>query len=84
MNGKELSRCDFLREAAGASVAAVGFPYFVPASALGQAGTVAPSNRIVIGCIGVGGQGTHNMNAFMGNPDADLMLIRPMRRPWRL
>jgi len=80
INGKELSRRGFLREAAGASVAAVGFPYFVPASALGQAGTVAPSNRIVIGCIGAGGQGTHNMNVFMGNPDVQVVAVCDVER----
>jgi len=32
-------------------------PVRVPSSALGKAGAVAPSNRITVGCIGVGGMG---------------------------
>jgi len=75
MKGKRLSRRRFLAEAAGATVAAVGFPYFVPSSALGQTGTVAPSNRIVIGCIGVGGQGTGNMRGFLGKNEVQVVAV---------
>jgi predicted dehydrogenase len=80
MKGEKLSRRGFLREAAGASAAIVGFPHFVPSSVFGQAGTVAPSNRIVMGCIGVGGQGTYNMKAFMGNPDVQVVAVCDVER----
>ena len=62
------SVCDrrqFLRGAAGTAVGAVGFPYIVSSSALGKAGSVAPSERITMGCIGVGWQGGSNMNSFL-------------------
>ncbi|MCP4644336.1 MAG: Gfo/Idh/MocA family oxidoreductase [bacterium] len=36
--------------------AAVAAPYIVPSSAMGAAGTTAPSNRINIGVVGTGGQ----------------------------
>jgi len=75
MKGRELSRRQFLREAAGVSLAAVGFPYVVASSALGKAGSVAPSNRIVMGCIGVGGQGTGNMRAFLGKSEAQVVAV---------
>lgn len=42
-----------------------GFPLIVSASVLGRAGAVAPNSRIRIGCIGLGGQGTSNMRAFL-------------------
>ena len=57
------SRRRFLRNAAGVSAGAVGFPYIIRSTALGAA---APSERITIGCIGVGGQGTGNMQGFLG------------------
>ncbi len=66
MRQKKATRRQFLRQATNASVGALSFPYIVPSSALGKAGTVAPSKRIVMGCIGTGGQGTGNMNNFMG------------------
>ncbi len=49
---KKMSRRSFVA-AAGAAVAA---PYIIPASALGKDGNVAPSERIVMGVVGTGGQ----------------------------
>ncbi len=48
-----------------AATAAVAAPMIIPASALGKDGAVAPSERITIGCIGVGNRGKSNMRAFM-------------------
>lgn len=60
-----ITRRSFFKRTAGAAAAAVGFPYIVPASALGLQGTVPPSERLVMGCIGVGSQGTGNMKGFL-------------------
>ncbi len=47
MNRRQhITRRTFLKSAAGAAAA---FPYIVPSSALGNAGSVAPSERITIG-----------------------------------
>ena len=72
---KNATRRQFLKGATTASVGALGFPYIVPSSALGKAGTVAPSNRIVMGSIGVGGKGTGNMNTFMGSKDVQVVAV---------
>ena len=69
------TRRQFLKGATTASVGALGFPYIVPSSALGKAGTVAPSNRIVLGSIGVGGQGTGNMKRLMGSKDVQVVAV---------
>jgi len=78
--GKEASRVRtrhrptrrrFLKQAA----AAVAAPYVIPASALGADGHVAPSNRIVLGCIGVGGRGSSNMRAFLSQADAQVVAV---------
>ena len=66
-----VSRRGFL----GASASAIAAPYFVPGSALGLGGTVAPSERIVIGHIGVGGMGRGNMGAFMRNKDVQVVAV---------
>ena len=63
--GKGISRRSFLQKGAGASLGAIGFPYFVPASALGKDGRESPSNRLVAGIIGIGSQGTGNMKGFL-------------------
>jgi len=72
MNG--ISRRQFLKSTAAAAGAAVS-PYYVPASALGKTGRAAPAERITIGCIGVGGQGTGNMKAFLQQPDTQVVAV---------
>lgn len=55
------SRRDFLR-AGAAAAASVAFPMIVPARVLGRS-TVAPSERVTLGHIGVGGRGSFLLNA---------------------
>ena len=69
MTDRNLSRRQFLGDVAGASAAVAGFPYIVSSSALGANGATPPSGRITLGCIGVGGQGTGNMQGFLGKGD---------------
>ena len=70
-----INRRQFLKKATTVAAGAIGFPYIVRSSALGKAGTVAPSNRIVMGCIGVGGQGIYDMKAFLNNPDVQVVAV---------
>ncbi len=72
---RKISRRRFLKKVTAAAAGAVSFPYIIPSSVLGADGSTAPSNRIVMGCIGVGGQGTHNMNAFMRNSDVQIVAV---------
>jgi predicted dehydrogenase len=53
----------------------LGFPTIIPASALGADGKPAPSNRITMGCLGVGGQGSGNMGAFLGQQDCQVLAV---------
>ncbi len=80
---KIISRRRFLKRATGVSIAAVGFPYFVPSSALGKADNVAASNRIIVGCIGVGPQGTGVMYNFLGQKDAHVAAICDLKKQRR-
>jgi len=65
-----LSRRNFLRGSA-ASVTATAFN-IVPASVLGQN---APSNKIAMAMIGVGGMGTGNMGSFLGLDDVSVRIV---------
>lgn len=69
-----LNRRRFLKKAA-VSVGAAGIPCVIPSSALGKAGSVAPSNRIVMGCIGMGIRGTSNMKQFLRNEDVRVAAV---------
>ncbi|MEA3367035.1 MAG: Gfo/Idh/MocA family oxidoreductase, partial [Planctomycetota bacterium] len=73
------SRRQFLKRAAGAAAASLAAPYVVPASARGADGTVSPSERIVMGAIGVGGRGGYVMGAFMGNKDVQMTAVCDVR-----
>ncbi|MCX6929844.1 MAG: twin-arginine translocation signal domain-containing protein, partial [Verrucomicrobia bacterium] len=53
---RKTTRREFIK-VAGLVSAAVALPTFIPASALGRGGTVAPSERIRVGGIGLGNQG---------------------------
>ena len=55
------NRRRFLRKAATAAFGVTVLPSIIPASALGKDGHVPPSDRIVMGAIGVGSMGTGNM-----------------------
>jgi predicted dehydrogenase len=79
MKNKGINRREFLKRAAGSTAGAIGFPYIVASSALGKAGSVAPSNRISIGSIGLGIQGTDNMRAFLQEKDVQLAAVCDVR-----
>ena len=68
------SRRRFLKGTAAAGVAAA-FPSIIPASALGRQGQIAPSERIVMACIGVGSQGTGNMRGFLGRKEIQIVAV---------
>lgn len=70
-----VTRRAFLKRASVVAGGAVAFPYIVPSSALGADGQAAPGNRITMGCIGLGGQGSGNMNAFMRTPGVEVVAV---------
>ncbi len=74
-NKHSMSRRVFLRNGARSVSAAVAFPYFVPASALGKAGDPPPSERIALGVIGTGGQGQADMMGFLASADARVVAV---------
>src|SRR5689334_5147294 len=64
-----LSRRKFLKRAAGATALAAAGPTIIPISALGADDKPAPSNRITMGFIGVGGQGKYDMGNLLGHKE---------------
>ena len=70
--GGALSRRQFLKKAAAVS-GAVAVPLIIPASALGRGGAVAPSERIVLGGIGIGRRGSHDLQWVIGEADVQFV-----------
>jgi predicted dehydrogenase len=74
--GQYISRRGFLKRTAYIAGASLAFPHIVPSSAMGNAGTVTPSERITVGFIGVGGHGRAvNLTNFLGNADAQAVAV---------
>ncbi|MHC5082409.1 MAG: Gfo/Idh/MocA family protein [Planctomycetota bacterium] len=63
---KVVNRRSFLKRSAALGAGLVGFPYIVRSSALGKAGTIAPSNRLVMAQVGCGSMGRGNLKSFLG------------------
>ncbi|NLZ03596.1 MAG: Gfo/Idh/MocA family oxidoreductase [Phycisphaerae bacterium] len=66
-----LSRRAFLRRTA--TLAAV--PYIVPASVFGRNGAVPPSERILVGGIGIRSRGQHDLRWMLPEPDVQFVAI---------
>lgn len=71
----KLNRRQFIKGAAAAAGVAAAFPTIIPSSARGADGAVAPSNRITMGFLGVGSQGTSNMRGFLNQDQAQVIAV---------
>ena len=69
-----MRRREFLKTAAKAGVA-LTVPNIIPASALGRDGAVAPSERIVLGAIGIGPRGRLVLDCMVSEPDVQFVAI---------
>ena len=67
---KKINRRQFFKRSGATLIAAVGFPSIIPAAVFARKGKSAPNNQIVVGCIGMGGQGTGNLRGFLEESEA--------------
>lgn len=72
---ERITRRDFLKKTTVATMSAVAFPYIIPGSALGLDGSIPPSERVVVGCIGMGGMGMANLDGFLDQPSAQVVAV---------
>jgi hypothetical protein len=72
MKNRTISRRSFLTRAAGMASA----PLILPGSIFGKNGAVAPSNKIIVGAIGIGGRMTRaDLPSFLAQPDVQLVAV---------
>lgn len=70
---KQKTRRTFLKELGATAGAALTLPTIVSSHVLGQ---YAPSNRITLGCIGMGSQGVQaNLRTFLYQADAQVVAV---------
>jgi len=70
-----ISRRSFLRRAGAETGKLAAVPWLLPSSALGLDGAVAPSGRITLGVIGLGGRNRSNLSHFLAQPDVRCVAV---------
>jgi predicted dehydrogenase len=70
-----VSRRSFLKSAASVAGTAAVAPMIIPSSALGRDGSVAPSERVVVGGIGIGNRGTYDLGCFLEQDDVQFVAV---------
>ena len=79
-----MNRRQFIKRSAAITGSSIAFPYFVPSSALGLDGAVAPSNRITVGLIGAGDRGMFALNnGFLPSAKAQVTAVCDTAK-WRI
>lgn len=78
-----LDRRRFLK-CATAATSVVALPTIVPASALGRGGATAPSDRVVVGGIGIGNRGTYDLGCFLEQSDVHFAAVCDIKEARRL
>jgi hypothetical protein len=74
-----LNRRQYLKSVAAAGTAILA-PTIIPASALGRGGSVAPSERIVLGGIGLGARGEFDLKWMLGERDVQFVAVCDARK----
>ena len=72
----------FLKTTA-ATTAAFGAPMIIPASALGRDGAVAPSERVIVGGIGIGRRGGYDLSCFLPQKDVQFVAVADVKEKRR-
>jgi len=82
-NVMKLHRRGFLKTAFSAGAAALA-PTIIPSSARGRDGAVAPSERIVVGGIGIGNRGTYDLGCFLEQKDVQFVAVCDVKEKRRV
>jgi predicted dehydrogenase len=77
------TRRSFLKTTAATAGSFAAAPYVITSKALGDATTPPASDRIVMGGIGLGNQGSSDQGAFLGRPDVQYVAVADVRTKWR-
>jgi predicted dehydrogenase len=80
----EVSRRKFIKSSLGTGILSLtGFPMIVPSNVIGGTSQTSPSDKIVMGAVGVGEMGTGHVRSFMGFDDVQMVGICDVRKEHR-
>jgi hypothetical protein len=71
----KLGRRRFVKHSLAAMGAAGLAPTIIPSSAMGRDGAVAPSERVIVGGIGIGNRGTYDLGCFLEMKDVQFAAV---------
>lgn len=80
---RQLSRRSFLKGAIH-SAPALALPWVIPGTALGLNRTIPPSEKILVGAIGIRGRGMHDLRWMIDQPDVRVVAICDIQKKQRL
>jgi len=80
---KLIKRRSFLKKTIESSIGIIGLPAIVPSHVIGLNTQVPPSDKIVLGSIGVGGMGIGHVRSFLGYNDVKLAAVCDVREEHR-
>src|SRR5436305_2695228 len=78
------SRRQFLTTTLSAASAVIAAPTIIPSSALGRDGAVAPSERIIVGGIGIGNRGSYDLGCFLEQKDVQFAAVCDVKEARRI
>jgi predicted dehydrogenase len=78
-----MKRRQFLKSVCSTALGAAAFPYVVPSSVFGANDAVPPSEKIVMGFIGVGSMGGGHLRSFLGYDDVQVAAVCDLREIFR-
>ena len=78
------SRRRVLKQSLAAMSAAATAPLFIPSSVLGRDGAVAPSERVIVGGIGIGNRGTYDLGCFLEQKDVQFAAVCDVKEARRV
>ncbi len=81
---KQIQRRNFLKSSLAVTGTAILAPTIIPSSALGRDGFVAPSERIVVGGIGIGNRGNYDLDCFLEQKDVQFVGVCDVKQSRRI
>ena len=78
-----LTRRQFLTGAMASAGGLAAAPYVITSTALGAAGRAPAGDRIVVGGIGIGGRGGHDLSVMLHEPDVQFVAVCDVKKARR-
>lgn len=79
----DINRRQFIRKSFTGAISLTAIPTIVPAHVIAGSGKTPPSDKIIMGAIGVGQMGTGHIRSFMGYDDVRMVAVCDVRKEHR-